>query len=58
MLNFKLLAKTYELYVQEVKWCGRIIVGKGLKMNPKNYQGLAELETAIKENDLQHFLCF
>lgn len=45
------------LYKTEVKWCGKIINGSGVKHDPERIQGLQSLPYPSNAGELQQFLC-
>ncbi|KAJ0393598.1 hypothetical protein ATCC90586_001342 [Pythium insidiosum] len=56
-VGLKLHAKKCQFYAREVKWCGKIVSGQGVKHCPERVQGLVELQPPTTGGDLQQFLC-
>lgn len=55
--NLKLHPGKCELYSDVVRWCGRLISKEGIKFDPRNMDGLLNMEPPNHGGDLQQFLC-
>ena len=55
--GLKLHARKCKLFLQEVKWCGRIINGSGIKLDPGRLDTLLNMQTPNNGSELQQFLC-
>ena len=55
--GLKLHVKKCKLFLQEVKWCGRIINGSGIKLDPGRLDTLLNMQTPNNGSELQQFLC-
>ncbi|KAF0771627.1 hypothetical protein AaE_002421 [Aphanomyces astaci] len=55
--GFKLSPSKTKLYTHEVKWCGRIISGEGVKQDPERIQHLCAIPYPTNAGDLQQFVC-
>ncbi|KAJ0400826.1 hypothetical protein P43SY_008614 [Pythium insidiosum] len=58
MYGFKLSALKSKLFKSTVKWCGKIIDGKGVGHDPARIQALRDLPYPTNVGELQQFLCF
>nr|CCA22052.1 AlNc14C142G7279 [Albugo laibachii Nc14] len=45
------------MFLKEVRWCGKIYDGAGVKQDPEKLQGLRDLRNPCKGGELQQFLC-
>ncbi|KAJ0400435.1 hypothetical protein ATCC90586_006519 [Pythium insidiosum] len=57
MYGFKLSALKSKLFKSTVKWCGKIINGKGVSHDPARIQALQDLPYPTNAGELQQFLC-
>ena len=55
--GFKLSAKKSELYKTKVKWCGKVIDGRGVSHDPERIEALQDLPYPTNAGELQQFLC-
>jgi Reverse transcriptase (RNA-dependent DNA polymerase)/RNase H-like domain found in reverse transcriptase len=55
--DIKLHPGKCELFAREVRWCGRLISGSGVRFDPRRVQGLRKMELPTTGADLQQFLC-
>jgi hypothetical protein len=55
--GFKLSAKKSSLYEREVKWCGKLISGAGVRHDPERVRTLQALPQPKTAGELQQFLC-
>ncbi|KAH9086373.1 hypothetical protein LEN26_020136, partial [Aphanomyces euteiches] len=55
--NLKLNPQKCELFQRQVKWCGRLIDGHGVKQDPEWIKALNELPYPTNAGELQQFLC-
>ena len=55
--GFKLHAKKCKLYLEEVKWCGRLISKEGIKLDPRRLQALLDMPEPANGAQLQQFVC-
>eukprot|EP00644_Phytophthora_capsici_P014120 jgi/Phyca11/99271/e_gw1.3.1308.1 len=55
--GLKLSAKKTSLYQTEVKWCGRIISGEGVRHDPNRIDSLRTLPYPRTAGELQQFVC-
>ena len=55
--GWKLSLKKFQLFAEEIKWCGRIISADGIKHDPARLQALAEMNYPDTAGDLMQFLC-
>lgn len=55
--NIKLNARKCQLYLTEVKCCGRLISANGIKLDPARIEGLITMPTPENGEQLQQFLC-
>ena len=53
--GWKLSLKKFQLFVEEIKWCGRIISSDGIKQDPNRLQALSEMNYPDTAGDLMHF---
>ena len=54
--NIRLSPEKTQLGLTEIKWCGRIISGSGIRYNPTMIQGLIDLKLPQTASELQHLL--
>ena len=54
--GIKLAIHKSDICNQEVQYCGRIVNGKGVTYNPRNYQSLVDMETPINAGELGQFV--
>ncbi|GMF51787.1 unnamed protein product [Phytophthora fragariaefolia] len=55
--GFKLSVTKASLYEPQVKWCGKIISGRGVSHDPERSKALARLPYPNNAGELQQFLC-
>ena len=55
--KLKLNPSKCELWKTEIKWCGRIISGKGVKNDPARIEALTKIPYPTTCGELQQFLC-
>ena len=55
--GFKLSIPKCKLFLQEVKWCGRIFSESGVKHDPIRIEGLCNMPPPSTAGELQQFLC-
>lgn len=55
--NLKLHPGKCDLYSKTVRWCGRLISNDGIKFDPRNMDGLVNMEPPTHGGELQQFLC-
>lgn len=55
--GLKLHAKKCELFLKEIKFCGRIIGPDGIRYNPRELDTLLKMQRPGFASDLEHFLC-
>ncbi|ETV78647.1 hypothetical protein H257_08138 [Aphanomyces astaci] len=53
--GFKLSSSKTKVYTHEVKWCGRIISGEGVKRDPEPIHYLCAIPYPMNAGDLQQF---
>eukprot|EP00644_Phytophthora_capsici_P011253 jgi/Phyca11/110392/e_gw1.18.776.1 len=55
--GFKLSVKKSKLFQSEVRWCGKIISGTGVRHDPERVRALQNLPYPTTAGELQQFLC-
>eukprot|EP00644_Phytophthora_capsici_P016908 jgi/Phyca11/125627/e_gw1.59.284.1 len=55
--GFKLSVTKSSLYEPQVKWCGKIITGNGVRHDPERIKALTNLPYPTNAAELQQFLC-
>ncbi|KAJ8576744.1 hypothetical protein ON010_g2463 [Phytophthora cinnamomi] len=55
--GFKLSVTKSSLYEPQVKWCGKIISGRGVSHDPERIKALTTLPYPTNAGELQQFLC-
>ncbi|POM64025.1 Hypothetical protein PHPALM_20509 [Phytophthora palmivora] len=55
--GFKLSVKISRLFKHEVRWCGKIISGSGVRHDPERVRALQDLPYQRTTGELQQFLC-
>ena len=55
--NLKLHAKKCKLFLMKVRWCGRIVSGEDVQMDPSRLQALVEMPAPSRGDELQQFVC-
>ncbi|KAF0717916.1 Aste57867_2018 [Aphanomyces stellatus] len=55
--GLKLHPKKCSFYVNEARWCGRIISGTGVKHDPARVEALQQLPSPVTGADLQQYVC-
>ncbi|KAF0776231.1 hypothetical protein AaE_000069 [Aphanomyces astaci] len=55
--GFKLSPAKTKLFTDQVKWCGRIISGDGVKQDPERIEHLCAIPYPTNAGELQQFVC-
>ncbi|KAH9088226.1 hypothetical protein LEN26_019606 [Aphanomyces euteiches] len=55
--GFKLSPSKTVLFTSEVKWCGRILSGDGVRQDPARIEQLCAIPYPTNAGDLQQFIC-
>jgi hypothetical protein len=55
--GFKISPKKSSLFEREVRWCGKLINGDGVRHDPERIRALQELPYPQTARELQQFLC-
>ena len=55
--NLKLHAKKTQLFLREVKWCGKVYNGDGVAHDPERRAGVTSLRPPSNVGELQQFIC-
>ena len=55
--GLKLHAKKCRLFLSEVKWCGKVIDGKGVRLDPSRLEALLNMPPPSTGDALHQFLC-
>eukprot|EP00644_Phytophthora_capsici_P002645 jgi/Phyca11/105554/e_gw1.11.774.1 len=55
--GFKLSVAKSGVYKREVKWCGKVIDGEGVKHDPERIEALRKMPKPSNAGELQQFLC-
>ncbi|KAF0775213.1 hypothetical protein AaE_001087, partial [Aphanomyces astaci] len=55
--GFKLSPSKTKLFTDQVKWCGRIINGDGVKQDPERIEHLCAIPYPTNAGELQQFVC-
>jgi hypothetical protein len=56
-VGLKVRAEKCDLFVREVKFCGRIIDGEGTRFDPSRIETLQQMKRPTKAGDLLQFNC-
>jgi len=55
--GLKLHAAKCQLFLKEVRWCGRVISAEGVRMDPARLEALVEMAEPVTGDQLQQFVC-
>ena len=55
--GIKVAADKLDIYKKEVKWCGKLIDGNGVRHDPYRIKGLNDVKEPQNAGDLMSFLC-
>ncbi|OWY99146.1 hypothetical protein PHMEG_00029910 [Phytophthora megakarya] len=55
--GLKLNPRKCSFLLREVKWCGRVVSGQGVKHDPERIAGLISLPSPTSGQQLQQFVC-
>ena len=55
--GLKLHAKKCQLFLTQVRWCGRIVDGNGVRMDPSRLSALLNMQPPTKGSELQQLVC-
>ena len=55
--GIKVAADKLDIFKKEVKWCGKLIDGDGVRHDPKRIKGLEEVKEPTTAGELMSYLC-
>lgn len=45
------------LFLEDIKWCGKLILDSGIEYDPERWQGLTDARRPQASSEVQYFVC-